>query len=53
MRMKENSATVRDMGSRMKREDHRVNPRFRFGVKEGSSDRENVLSKQSCSNREK
>jgi hypothetical protein len=52
MRMKVNSATVRDMGSRMKREDHGVNLRLRFGVKEGSLDRENVLSKQSCSNRE-
>jgi hypothetical protein len=53
VRTKENSATVCDMGSRMKREDHGVNPRLRFRVKEGSSDRENVLSKQSCSDREK
>jgi hypothetical protein len=53
MRTKENSATVHDMGSRMKRKDHGVNPRLRFGVKEGSLDRENVPSKQGCSNREK
>jgi hypothetical protein len=53
MRTKQNSATVHNMGSRMKREDHRVNLRLRFRVKEGSSDRDNVLSKQGCSNREK
>jgi hypothetical protein len=53
MRMKQNSATVCDMGLRMKREDHGVNTRLRFRVKEGSLDRENVLSKQGCSNREK
>jgi hypothetical protein len=53
VRMKKNSATVHDMGSRTKREGHGVNPRFRSRVKEGSSDRDNVLSKQGCSNREK
>jgi hypothetical protein len=52
MRMK-NSATVCDMELRMKREGHGVNPRLRFGVKEGSSDGDNMLSKQGCSNREK
>jgi hypothetical protein len=41
------------MEMRMKREGHRVNPRLRFRVKEGSSDRDNMLSKQGCSNREK
>jgi hypothetical protein len=53
VRTKKNSATVHNMGLRMKREDHGVNLRLRFRVKEGSSDRENVLSKQGCSNREK
>jgi hypothetical protein len=53
VRTKQNSATVCDMESRMKREGHGVNLRLRFRVKEGSSDRDNVLSKQGCSNREK
>jgi hypothetical protein len=53
MRMKVNSATVHDMESWMKREGHGVNLRLRFRVKEGSSDRDNMLSKQGCSNREK
>jgi hypothetical protein len=53
VRMKENSATVHDMEVRTKREGHGVNPRLRFGVKEGSSGRDNMLSKQGCSNRKK
>jgi hypothetical protein len=53
VRTKENSATVHNMESRMKREGHGVNMRLRFRVKEGSSDRDNMLSKQGCSNREK
>jgi hypothetical protein len=53
VRMKKNSATVHDMELRTKREDHGVNLRLRFGVKEGSLDRDNMLSKQDCSNREK
>jgi hypothetical protein len=53
VRTNENSATVWEMEMRMKREGHGVNPRLRFGVKEGSSDRDNMLSKQDCSNREK
>jgi hypothetical protein len=53
MRTKKNSATVHEMEMRMKRECHGVNPRLRFGVKEGSLDRDNMLSKQGCSNREK
>jgi hypothetical protein len=53
MRTKKNSATLCKMETRMKREDHGVNLRLGFEVKEGSSDRDNMLSKWGCSNREK